>query len=213
MSAVTVMTFGVFIDNASQMVSGETSVVARRTAVRGLAETSAVARPRRKAVGGRVLVTTPPDLPARLDDERNEQKHDEGDREDAQRHGLDPLEDDHDDVRLTARDCLRVIECRLDEVRTGNDEQQRQRHRLEDVREPLLEGHRAQVDEKHDEAAAGEGKVLQQDVVDEREHEHENHAPEVDGALPAHAAEDVGTVGAGDDITSRRTIGTMTSRP
>lgn len=51
------------------------------------------------------------------------------------------------------------------------------------------------MNEKDDEATAGEREMLQQDVVDERENEHQHHTPEVNGAFPAYTTQDVGTVG------------------
>ena len=57
--------------------------------------------------------------------------------------------------------------------------------------------------EKDNEAAAGEGEVLQQDIVDECEDKYEHHTSEVDGALPAHAAQDVWSVGPGHYVPDR----------
>lgn len=76
-------------------------------------------------VSGRVLAPGPPDFLARLHDEREEEENDEGDRQYTERHCLDPLEDHHDDVGLAAGDRLRVVKRRLDEVCSGDDQQQR----------------------------------------------------------------------------------------
>ena len=57
--------------------------------------------------------------------------------------------------------------------------------------------------EKDDEAAAGESEVLQEDVVDEREHQYKNHASEIDGSFPADAAEDVRSIRSGYDLPHR----------
>ena len=141
---------------------------------------------------------------AGLHEESEKEQNDDADGQDAEGHRLDPLEDDDDEVSGAARHRLRVVERGLDEVRTGNDDQHRQRHGLEDVREALVKRHDAQVDEEHEEAAEGEGDLLEEDVVDEGEDEHENEAPEVDDALPADAADDVVSVGAGDDVDDGR---------
>ena len=98
--------------------------------------------------------------PAGLHEQSEKEQNDDADGEDAEGDRLDPLEDDDDEVGGAAGHRLRVVKRGLDEVRTGNDDQHRQRHGLEDVRESLLERHDAQVDEEHEEAAEGECDLL-----------------------------------------------------
>ena len=145
----------------------------------------------------------PAHLYPRLEDEcrddqdgRSEGQHAEGER-------LEPLEHDGDEVAAAARHGARLVEGGLDDVHHADEDEQRERERLQQVGEAMLEGVGAQVDGEDHQTPDGERQLAREDVVDEREDDDEQHPPEDDDALPADAGDQVLVVRPRDAVHHR----------